>query len=242
MRNAKRNYSNDAVPTVDFPSIKTFNISAIDEPMVSLSSLGFKTEPAYYNQGIKGALNDVFLRKTPAMMLKKVAESLPYGIYLKIFDGYRPISVQQSLWDMYRDKVASDEANQSLTDSELDFKTSFFVSKPSYNIYQPSLHNTGGAVDVTLVDSNGNELNMGTKFDDFSDRAWTNHFEEYEDNKEIRDNRRLLYNAMINAGFTNLPSEWWHYDYGTKFWAYFTGNRALYKGILNYEIPNKVCG
>jgi D-alanyl-D-alanine dipeptidase len=36
---------------------------------------------------------------------------------------------------------------------------------------------------------------------------------------------------MISAGFTNLPSEWWHYDYGTKFWAYFTGNKALYKGI-----------
>jgi D-alanyl-D-alanine dipeptidase len=43
---------------------------------------------------------------------------------------------------------------------------------------------------------------------------------------------------MIQAGFTNLPSEWWHYDYGTKFWGYFTGNDALYKGIIDVNLPD----
>ena len=56
----------------------------------------------------------------------------------------------------------------------------------------------------------------------FSDKVWINHFEEYEKDIVVRDNRRLLYNVMTEAGFTNLPSEWWHYDYGDKFWAHFT--------------------
>lgn len=73
---------------------------------------------------------------------------------------------------------------------------------------------------------------MGTTFDDFSPKAWSNHFKKFEENKVVRDNRRLLYNIMIESGFTNLPSEWWHYDFGTKFWAYFTQNLALYKGEL----------
>lgn len=44
---------------------------------------------------------------------------------------------------------------------------------------------------------------------------------------------------MCNAGFTNLPSEWWHYDYGTRFWGFFTGNQALYEGILDADLPDK---
>ena len=80
---------------------------------------------------------------------------------------------------------------------------------------------------------------MGTEFDNFSNKAWTNHYEEYTQNDEIRDNRRLLYWTMINAGFTNLPSEWWHYDYGTKFWAYFNNTNALYEGILDIDFPNR---
>ena len=141
------------------------------------------------------------------------------------------------LWDFYRLDVKN--KNPGLTDEEIDFKTSFFVSKPSYDASNPSLHNTGGAIDLTLVTSDGYGLNMGTLFDDFTERAWTNHFETYTSNSEVQCNRRILYNAMIKAGFTNLPSEWWHYDYGTKFWAYFTGNNALYKGIIDATLPDR---
>ena len=124
-------------------------------------------------------------------------------------------------------------------DVELDFKTSFFVSKPSYDVKHPSLHNTGGAVDLTLCDENGDYLDMGTKFDEFSGKSWTNHFEEIEQDDIVRDNRRLLYNTMIKAGFANLPSEWWHYDYGGKFWAYFTKNEAIYDGVIDVDFPNR---
>jgi D-alanyl-D-alanine dipeptidase len=73
---------------------------------------------------------------------------------------------------------------------------------------------------------------MGTRFDDFRETANTAYYEKPGLNEEIRNNRRLLYHTMLKAGFSNLPTEWWHYDYGTKFWAHFTGNTALYEGIL----------
>ena len=44
---------------------------------------------------------------------------------------------------------------------------------------------------------------------------------------------------MIEAGFTNLSSEWWHYDYGDKFLAYFTGNTAMFEGIIDADLPNR---
>ena len=53
------------------------------------------------------------------------------------------------------------------------------------------------------------------------------------DDNIIKENRRLLYSAMIDTGFTNLPSEWWHYDYGDENWAKAKGLKALYKGIFS---------
>lgn len=57
--------------------------------------------------------------------------------------------------------------------------------------------------------------------------------------KRFVKNRRILYNVTIAAGFTNLPSEWWHYDYGDKFWAYFKRCKAKYKGIIDIEFPDR---
>ena len=230
---------NEKIPQIAFPSISSFDINPVNEKFVSLKEAGFKVEPMYYLQGIAGAYRDAYLRETPANMLRKANDLLPDGLSIKVYDGYRPICVQKRLWQFYRMQVINSHKGENLTDAEIDFKTSFFVSKPSYDVKQPSLHNTGGAVDVTIIDANGKELNMGTAFDDFSEKAWTNHFEDYAVDEEVRDNRRLLYWTMLEAGFTNLPSEWWHYDYGTKFWGYFTGQAALYEGVLDIDFPDR---
>lgn len=225
------------IPTVTFPSIKDYVIEENDEKLVSLSKNGFLVDSQYYNQGVAGSCKDCYARESVIAKLKDAQTFLPKGLKFKVYDAYRPICVQQRLWDFYRKDVI--HKNPGLSDEEIDLKTSFFVSKPSYDVNNPSLHNTGGAIDLTVVTDNGYALNMGTLFDDFTDRAWTNHFEVYTDNHEVRENRRILYNAMVQAGFTNLPSEWWHYDYGTKFWSRFTGQPALYKGIIDANLPNR---
>lgn len=227
-----------SIPEIKFPIINNYKILDIDEPIVSLFDYGFKISSQYYKQGISGSYFDCYVRESVAKKLLEAQNYLPKEFKFLIYDGYRPICIQQKLWNHYRQKIKNE--NPNINDEELDFKTSFYISKPSYDEFNPSLHNTGGAIDLTLIDENGNELDMGTKFDEFSNKTWTNYFEKYEENKLIKNNRRILYKAMIQAGFTNLPSEWWHYDYGTKFWAYFNNTDALYKGILDIEFKNKL--
>lgn len=107
------------------------------------------------------------------------------GVKIKFYDCYRPNSVQYKMWKI--------------------------VPNPQYvaNPVKGSIHNKGGAVDITLVTLKGKELDMGTDFDFFGKRA-------YHDNldlpQEILDNRKLLKETMEKHGFWSTRTEWWHYN------------------------------
>ena len=108
---------------------------------------------------------------------------------------------------------------------------------PSDDEEIPPLHSTGGSIDLTLVYTDTKkELDMGVEFDEFSLLTNTNYFEEHNINDNIKYNRRILYNSMIKAGFTNLPSEVWHYDYGNRAWAFYKKTKAIYKGIKKIDL------
>ena len=157
----------------------------------------------------------------------KLAESyLPRGMNLKIYDAWRPFDVQLALYKDYRQKVC--ENNPGLSDEEVDNLTKLFVSNPIKDEFLGPVHATGGAIDLTIADCTGKELDMGTDFDFFGDMANTDYFEKNDVSPLVRDNRRMLYHVMTKAGFTNLPTEWWHYDYGNRFYAYYSGKSAVY--------------
>ncbi len=127
-----------------------------------------------------------FLRKSVAERLARVQKKLRrQGLGLKIWDAYRPLSVQKKMWAIVPD--------------------SRYVANPKHG----SRHNRGAAVDVTLVDSTGQERHMPTGFDDFTPRAhrdWTG-----KDTLAIH-NRDVLEKAMVSEGFLPLSTEWWHFD------------------------------
>lgn len=112
----------------------------------------------------------------------------PQGIGLKIWDGYRPRSVQFLMWEILPDPT--------------------FVANP----YSGSSHNRGAAVDVTLVDlATGQELEMPTYFDDFTAAA-SHTYMNLPSN--VIANRTLLKNMMTQYGGLSLyTAEWWHYSY-----------------------------
>jgi D-alanyl-D-alanine dipeptidase len=127
-----------------------------------------------------------FLHQDAASALLKVqkeAESI--GLSLKVYDGYRPLSVQKIMWDHVQDER--------------------YVSNPAVN---KGRHTRGTAVDVTLVDREGNELLMPTPFDDFTEKAHA----DSPCSPEAYKNRALLKKLMGNQGFIMLPTEWWHFD------------------------------
>lgn len=222
----------NAIRKLPFPE-KITKTDFIDEPLISIKQhFGARIyiEPVYYNNHITGSISDMKLRKSAIERLETALNNLPHGLTFKIFDAWRPIEVQQALFDSYREKISSEYPDYS--EDEIIKETRKFVSVPSYDKCNPSVHNTGGAVDLTIVyQESGQVLNMGTEFDDFSEKAHTCYFEENFD-REIAENRRMLYYAMTGAGFTNLPTEWWHYDFGTAFWSFYTGQSAMFAGIL----------
>jgi len=112
------------------------------------------------------------------------------GLGLKIFDGYRPRAVQYLMWEIFPDPN--------------------YVANPNTG----SVHNRGGAVDVSLVElATGQELSMPTEFDYFGELAW--HGTTTGLSPEQIQNRELLKTVMEQVGgFSSYSKEWWHYSWG----------------------------
>ncbi len=128
-----------------------------------------------------------YLRAATAQALRNVHEELKTkGYRLKLYDCYRPWSVQNKLWKKVPDAR--------------------YVTPPS----KGSMHNKGLAVDLTIVDKTGNELDMGTPFDYFGKEAYWNYTKHAP---HVNANRQLLLKAMQKQGFGTTPTEWWHYSY-----------------------------
>ncbi|MGC5324139.1 M15 family metallopeptidase, partial [Brevibacillus sp. SYSU BS000544] len=138
-------------------------IEECHEPLVSLAGLTDKIQvhPYYYQLGYPHALSGCFVRKGVADRLIKTAEDLPVGYYLHVFDGWRPLEVQQSIYDDFKTQLH----NQGYTEGdELDQELSKYVAKPVYRPEKPLGHLSGGAIDLTIGGPDG-LLDMGTDFD-----------------------------------------------------------------------------
>lgn len=130
--------------------------------------------------------DDCYLRlKTIKSLINANNEFLSKGYRIKIFDCYRPLDIQKKMFEL--------------------------VPNPDY-VADPkrgSIHNRGGAVDLTLVDENGTELDMGTTFDFFGQESSHSYLDF---SKKIRKNRAFLKEIMVRNNFKPLNSEWWHYN------------------------------
>lgn len=127
-----------------------------------------------------------YLRREVAERLARVQAALEAAhLGLKVFDCYRPLSVQRRLWSLVPDER--------------------YVADPA----KGSRHNRAAAVDVTLVDAQGAELEMPTAFDDFSEKAHRGYLQLPP---AAIAHRARLEEAMKAEGFVGLATEWWHFD------------------------------
>jgi D-alanyl-D-alanine dipeptidase len=205
-----------------------------------LSSIKIKISSEYFNCKIPGSIMEIYVRESVAAGLVLASHLLTSNNSLLIWDGWRPLQVQKSLFDSYKEIFRKEKS--LLSEEELILFTQTFVSLPSSDSSMPSPHYTGGSVDLTITDSQG-LLNMGTKFDEFTSRASTRYFEEQElkslsrEDMEAMENRRMLFDIMSFAGFSNYSEEWWHFDFGNQFWAKcLHKNKAIYSGIELYSL------
>ncbi len=130
---------------------------------------------------------ECYLRKSTAKALVKANEEFKsLGYRIKLFDCYRPLSVQKKMWKI--------------------LPGTHYVANPA----KGSKHNRGAAVDLTLVDAQGKELDMGTPFDFFGKKA---HHTYTTLPKKVLENRKLLKGVLNKYNFKSIFSEWWHYEY-----------------------------
>lgn len=222
------------IPAMKEP-LPSDEINFVNSEFVEISTDDyFDVSMQYPEMGMQNAEKKCLLRKEAYEHLLQAAKKLPQGYKIRILDAWRPFALQKELYEKYSREIISKYGLEDANDEEKKAIIRKFVSEPRNDRNYPPVHTTGGAVDVTILNELGKELNMGTAFDSFADEAYTDYFEIHEI-QEIKNNRRLLYNVMVHSGFTNLPSEWWHYDYGDQFWAYYSNQPAIYKGSFTQE-------
>ena len=179
--------------TQNTPSVPDYDTTQWQEVNNLDPSIRLDLRYATTNNFVKEKMYDCgrcFLRPDVAYAVLKAHHSLKkIGFGLKMYDCYRPRPIQWKLWNKVPDPR--------------------YVADPR----KGSMHNRGMAVDLTIVDSVGNELNMGTDFDFFGKEA----YHSYSDHpQEVTDNRVLLLETMENFGFRPTSTEWWHYSYKPK--------------------------
>ncbi|BET98372.1 M15 family metallopeptidase [Xenorhabdus sp. TCT-1] len=190
-----------------------------------------KQKPVYYLAGIKGSIEYCMVRKSVAEKLRIASQLLPAHLGILVLDGWRSRETQQALQEITQVKIA--EQYTELSAKEQQRLLQQFVAPAPVGKNQISPHLTGGAVDVTLFNiESGHALFLGTKFDEVNELSYTAALEKApEKNMSAILYRRLLYHAMKQVGFTNLPTEWWHYDYGNSMWAFYNNRPAIYGAI-----------
>jgi len=147
---------------------------------------------------------------------------------LYVYDAYRPIAVQRFMVEYTARELArergwiwDDLAADSREAREIRAQVLQFWAQPSADPATPPAHSTGAALDVTLVDANGDLANMGSPIDECSPRSYPAHFADRD--PEIHARRQLLTETMTAGGFVRHPREWWHFSWGDRLWAYLSG-------------------
>jgi D-alanyl-D-alanine dipeptidase len=176
------------------------NIQMVDSTI--MVELKYSTTDNFFGEDVYGSLTEAYFQPDVALKIQKAQQFLKEinPVYsLLIYDGVRPHSVQKVLWNKL-DSIPSKTREA-------------YVANPA----KGSIHNYGCAVDLTVFDMEADSaLDMGTKYDYFGYLAYPR-----KEKENLRDglltqsqvdNRLVLRNVMVKAGFTSITSEWWHFN------------------------------
>jgi D-alanyl-D-alanine dipeptidase len=185
---SKSQISSDSITAEKFDLTKLkktdfLNILKLDSTFVL--DMPYATENNFLKQQVYDCESCYLRKKTAIALIKANTMFKKLGYHIKIYDCYRPLDVQKKMWTIISDPK--------------------YVANPATG----SIHNRGGAVDITLVNANNVELNMGTQFDFFGEEA-SHFYQNLPD--DVLENRKLLKKILSENGFVSFDSEWWHYN------------------------------
>lgn len=257
----------ETTPIPEVPSVTGWQevpIQENGENLVSFADLGIPFASfysglhdfsPYHPNELQGAYNGVYVREGFGEQLVKAQRLLPSNMSLLGLDGHRRLQVQSSLYYYYYERL--NMLYPDWTAEQLQEHTVRYVSKPSSNPNIPAPHNTGGSLDLWIVNIDPETrqtadntqilasavwLPAGAKFDHGGEKAALRHYEEHDENNAsevFRRNRRTLYWLMREVGIEAYPDEYWHYNFGNQMAAKTAGNEVAVYGVHSgAEEPN----
>lgn len=200
------------------PRVLRVPVRECGEPLVDVTAAGLRLDAR--ERDADGAWGRV--RVGVLDRLRAAAAELPSGLDLLIVEGHRSQAEQSRRFVAQADRLR----RSGITDpDELGERTSMFVSPVDV-----APHCAGAAVDLTLIDGDGAEVDMGCPVNGHrhgAEHLCPMHAQGIP--AAARDNRAILAEALSAAGLVNYPSEWWHWSYGDRYWALITGaENAIY--------------
>lgn len=165
--------------------------------------------------------DDVYVREGVLDRLALVARLMAQrdnSLRLEVVYGYRALSVQRRLFDRYAADLKEQYSGEALLEA-----AHRWIAAPDV-----AGHPTGGAVDIQIL-RDGQPLDFGTPIWEFAPDSYT--FSPFI-SREAWQNRQLLRQIMLEAGFAPYDGEWWHFSYGDKEWArYYNQPAAIYEQV-----------
>ncbi len=170
-----------------------------------------------------------YARETIIIKLKEAADNLPGGYQFLIKEAYRPLSRQRKSFEEAFNDYKTEYPLKN--DDEIYKLTCQYVAP-----VEVAGHPTGGAIDITLL-KDGIEVDMGTEFNDIpiEPENLTYLYSDYISNA-AKTSRKILIDSMEKVGLVNYPTEWWHWSYGDRYWAFLNHCNAIYSAIEEKEI------
>ncbi|MCL9684851.1 M15 family metallopeptidase [Legionella maioricensis] len=162
------------------------------------------------------------LRATVYEKLKRAQSLLPEGLRFCLYEGFRSLELQRTLFDTRFAKVKYQHPGWS---PEQLFTETIKLVSPLINLdgsHNIPPHSTGGAIDVYLIDDQGDAINMG-----IHPKDWMEDMDGSVSltaakiiSEEAKQNRKIMSTVLDAVGFVNYPTEYWHWSYGDRYWAY----------------------
>ncbi len=222
-------------------------INESGEALREIPSSLFCIEPhPYFSQGAPypDVKHPWYLREGVIKRLVRAQEFLQIkypDLRFGIFDAWRPVPVQAFMVELVisqeclRRGLNPDDMSNKSALKELVNEIEGFWASPCLDPKLPPPHSTGGAVDITLIDLNDAQLDMGSSIDEIGSVSLPDYYlEAANENPETQANvwhqrRCVLFEVLRDQGFARHPKEWWHFSYGDQMWAWnFESPTAIY--------------
>ncbi len=218
------------------PKILAVNIIDNKDPMVELKN---QKEIIYGpSPEIPDNTDYTKIRKTVYEKLKQAQALLPKGLRFCLYEGYRSLQLQKMLFEHRFEKITKHHPQWS--QDEVFIETIKLVSPiinqdGSKNIPP---HSTGGAIDIYLLDDKGNPIDMGIHPKDWmeDEEGSISLTSSCIISAEAQENRKIMSKALAAVDFVNYPTEYWHWSYGDRYWAYHKNKpHAIYNSYSSSD-------